>query len=207
MTRFVRSCMGFVLAVCGSSAAMAADSGISMRSQYGSEDNELQSVLYFEDIGLEKLTFSGKGLDDKDYLITVKEFVNGAPTKTDVVFDSKDDAYFKVKGDEFAFRVLSQVTAGNTVRFEFQFNGFRKRMEYPIAAGQKEFALKDFLGGKPELSIQPGADTYVLTYMMPYTKEDGSTQYCEVVQSGVGPEDLGKKYAIPRYFLIGIRFQ
>lgn len=207
MNRFVCSCMAFVVAVCCPFAAMAANSDIRMRSQYGSENNELQSVLYFEDIALEKLTFSGKGLEGKDYLITVKEFVDGAPTKTDVVFDSKDDAYFKIKGDELAFRVLSQVTAGNTVRFEFQFNGFRKRMEYPIAAGQKEFALKDFLGSEPELAIQPDADTYVLTYMLPYTKEDGSTQYCEVVQSGVGPEELGRKYAIPRYFLIGIKFQ
>ncbi len=43
--------------------------------------------------------------------------------------------------------------------------------------------------------------------MMPYVKKDGSKQYCEVAQSGVNLEELGTKYAIPRYFLIGIKFQ
>ena len=47
----------------------------------------------------------------------------------------------------------------------------------------------------------------ILTYIMPYQKKDGSKQYCEVVQSGVNPEELGKKYGIPRYFLIEIKFQ
>ncbi|HJR73415.1 MAG TPA: hypothetical protein VJ806_07225 [Luteimonas sp.] len=203
MNRFA---LGLLLMAYGSSA-VAADSDVRMRSQYGSENTDLQSVLYFEDIGYEKLTFSGRSLDGKDYAITVKEFVNGAPTKTEVVFDSKEDAYFKIKGEELAFRVLSQVTGANTVRFEFQFNGFRKRVEYPIAAGQKDFAMKDFLGDQPELPIPLGTDTHVLTYMLPYAKDDGSTQYCEVVQSGVRPEELGKKYAIPRYFLIAIKFQ
>ncbi len=43
--------------------------------------------------------------------------------------------------------------------------------------------------------------------MMPYVEKDGSKKYCEVVQAGVSPEDLGTKYAIPTYFLIDIKFQ
>lgn len=178
-----------------------------MRVNYGAENVDLQSVLYFENIGLGKMMFSGNDLKDKDFQISIKEFVRGKLTKTDVVFDSKEDAYFKIKSDKFIFRVLTKVTGENTLKFDFQFNGFSKQKEYKVAANHKEFALKSFLGSSPEISMPLNANTYILTYMMPYVKKDGSTAYCEVAQSGVNPEDYGKKYSIPVYFLIDIKFQ
>ncbi len=153
------------------------------------------------------MIFSGNDLKDKDFQISVKEFAGGKLSKTEVVFDSKEDDYFKIKSNEFNFRVLAKAASENTVRFDFQFNGFYKQKEYKVAANQKGFALKDFLGRKPELSIPLNTNTYILTYMMPYEKKDDSKQYCEVVQSGVNPEDFGTKYAIPTYFLIDIKFQ
>jgi hypothetical protein len=182
-------------------------SDIKMRAQYGTDNSDLMSVLYFENIGLSKMTFAGNDLKGKDYQISIKEFVNGKPVKTEIVFDSKEDAYFKIKDDKFGFRVLTKVTAENVAKFSFQFNGFMKEKEYKVGAGQKEFALKSFLGSQPELSIPFNTNAYILTYMMPYVKKDGSKQYCEVAQSGVNPEDLGTKYAIPTYFLIDIKFQ
>ena len=184
-----------------------------MRVNYGSENIDLQSILQFEDIDLNKMRFSGNDLKDKDFQISIKEFVGGKLTKTDLVFDStegayvKGDDYFRIKSDKFGFRVLTKVTSENSVKFDFQFNGFSKQKEYKVAAGQKEFALKSFLGSKPELSMPLNTNTYILTYMMPYVKKDGSTAYCEVAQSDVNPEDYGKKYAIPVYFLIDIKFQ
>lgn len=184
-----------------------AQSDIKMRFEYGSKDSDLMSILYFEDIGFATVSFSGSDLKDKDYQISIKEIAGGKIGKTEVVFDSKEDEYFKVKGDKFGFRLLTKVTPAGTARFHFQFNGFSKQKEYKLAADQKEFALKSFLGNKPELSIPLASNTYILTYMMPYVKKDGSKQYCEVAQSGVDPEDLGTKYAIPTYFLIDIKFQ
>jgi hypothetical protein len=183
-----------------------AQSDIKMRVEYGSENPDLMSLLYFENIGLGKMIFSGSDLKDKDFQISIKEFVSGKLARTEVVFDSKEDAYFKIKGDKFIFRVLTKVTSENTAKFQFQFNGFSKQKEYKVAANQKEFALKSFLGSKPELSVPLNTNTYILTYMMPYVKKDGSTAYCEVAQSGVNPEELGTKYAIPTYFLIDIKF-
>ena len=178
-----------------------------MRVSYGAENTDLQSVPYFEEIGLGKMSFAGNDLKNKDFQISVKEFVRGKLTKTDVVFDSKEDAYFKIKSDRFVFRVLTRTAAENTVNFNFQFDEFSKQKKYKIAANQRDFALKSFLGSKPEISMSLNANTYILTYMMPYVKKDGSTAYCEVAQSGVSPEDYGKKYAIPVYFLIDIKFQ
>lgn len=182
-------------------------SDIKMSAQYGSENADLQSILQFENIALNKMIFDGNDLKDKDFQISVKEFVGGKLRKTHVVFDSREDAYFKIKSGKFAFRVLTKTTSENTVKFDFQFNGFSVGKEYKVGAGQKDFALKTFLGAKPEQSIPVGASAYILTYMMPYVKKDGSKQYCEVAQSGVAPEELGTKYAIPTYFLIDIKFQ
>ena len=182
-------------------------SDIKMQIGYGSENAELMSVLYFEDIGLNKMIFSGNDLKGKDFQISVKEFVKGKLAKNEVVFDSKEDEYFKIKNDKFTFRILTKTTLVNTVMFQFQFNGFSKRKEYKIAANQKEFASKTFLGSSQDEKIIPvNTETYVLTYMMPYQKKDGSKQYCEVAQSGINPEQFGTNYAIPTYFLISIKF-
>src|SRR5215204_1124425 len=160
-----------------------AQSDIKMRVGYGADNTDLQSVLYFENIGLGKVSFSGNDLKNRDFQISIKEFVRGKLKKTDVVFDSREDEYFKIKSDKFGFRVLTKVTAESNVKFDFQFNGFSKGKEYRVAAGQKEFALKSFLGSKPELSIPLNTNSYILTYMMPYVEKDGSKKYCEVAQS------------------------
>jgi hypothetical protein len=182
-------------------------SDIKMRTEYGSEDNDLMSTLRFEDIGLSKMIFSGNDLKGKDFQISVKEYVNGKLTRKEVIFDSKESEYFKIKNDNFMFRILTKITSENVAKFQFQFNGFSTQKEYKIAATDKGFAQKDFLGSTKETAIPLNTSTYILTYMMPYDKKDGSKQYCEVAQSGANPEEFGVKYALPRYFLIDIKFQ
>ena len=181
-------------------------SDIKMQVGYGSENPDLMNVLYFEDIGLNKMSFTGNDLNGKDFQISVKEFVNGKLAKNEVVFDSTEDEYFRIKTNKYGFRILTKTTSEHTVKLQFQFNGFSKLVVYKIAADQKGFASKTFLGSKSETSIPVNEETYILTYMMPYEKKDGSKQYCEVAQSGIKPEEFGTKYAIPNYFLISIKF-
>lgn len=182
-------------------------SDIKMRSEYGSKDADLMSVLYFEDIGVNKMIFSGNDLSGKNYQITVKKFIKGKLVSSDVVFNSTEDEYFKIRGDKFTFRILTKTTTENIAKFYFQFSGFSKQKEYKIGPNDKAFASKTFLGDQEDITIPINQETYILTYMMPYKKKDGSTQYCEVAQSGISPEEFGLKYAIPTYFLIAIKFQ
>lgn len=177
-----------------------------MSSHYGAQDAELQSILYFEDIGLEKLQFTGPHLKGSDYIISIEDYADGALSARTDIFDSREDPYFKVRGNELAFRVLSRTDAGKSVKFQFQFNGFAKRVTYDLRPHEEAFALKNFLGARTSIPVDLKAENVALTYMMPYVEKDGSKQYCDVVQSGVPPESLGKKYRIPRYFLIKIRF-
>jgi hypothetical protein len=186
--------------------AARAQSDIKMRVAYGTDNDDLMSFLYFENIGLAKMMFSGSALKNKDFQISIKKVVNGKPQPAEIVFDSKEDEYFRIKSDKFGFRVLTKVTAENTAKFYFQFSGFSKEKAYKLASNQKEFALKSFLGSQPEFSVPLNKSSYILTYMMPYKKKDGSKTYCEVAQSGVNPENLGNIYPIPVYFLIDIKF-
>ncbi len=101
-------------------------SDIKMQVKYGSENPDLMNVLYFEDIGLNKMSFTGNDLKGKDFQISVKEFVNGKLAKNEVVFDSTEDEYFRIKGDKYGFRILTKTTPEHTVKLQFQFNGFSK---------------------------------------------------------------------------------
>jgi hypothetical protein len=182
-------------------------SDIKMKSEYGSDNSDLLSVLRFEDIGLSKMIFTGSNLNGKDFQISIKEFTNGKLAKEEVVFDSKESEYFKIKGDKFTFKVLTKITTQQTAKFDFQFNGFSTMKEYRVGENFKGFAQKDFIGSQKEIAIPLNANIYILTYLMPFVRKDGSTSYCEVAQSGINPEDFGAKYAIPTYFLIDIKFQ
>ncbi len=160
--------------------------GVEMTSRYGASDTDLQSILYFEDIGLEKIRFTGAPLDGRDYVVSI--------------------AYFRIRGDELALRVLSKATPGRSAKIELQFNGFSKRILFDLSAQEDEFVLKNFLGSRSSAPIDLDAENVLLAYMMPYVKADGSKQYCDVVQSQVKPEDMGTAFKIPRYFLIKIKF-
>lgn len=190
-------------------ASAFAQSNIKLKHKYGAENGELQSVLYFEDIQLERLMFTGSDLKNKDYQIFIKKFVNGNAAQTEMIFDSKELASFKIADEQLALRVYAKVTSDNTVKFSIESNvyGYRANREYKIAPEQKAFALKNFLGAKPEQAISLKDNNHLLAFMMPYAKKDGSTTYCEVVQSDVTPEELGEKFPIPLYFLIDIKFQ
>lgn len=195
-----------LITACFLTASVFAQSGVTMQRKYGAESSELQGVLYFENIALERLLFSGSELKNKNYQIYIQKIVNGNLADNELVFDSKEMDFFKITGDRLAFRVFAQETPGNTVKFEFQFDGFRHSKEYRVTPEQKNFALKNFMAGRPEQSISLIGNNHILAFMMPYVKADKSTAYCEVVQSGVSPEDLGRKYPIPLYFLIDIKF-
>lgn len=173
----------------------------------GAQDRDLQTILYFEGISYEKLLVNSPLLVGKNYQLILTEFVKGALTKTDVVFDSSEDEYFKLKTDKLGFAVVSKVTDGNEFKLSFQFNGFSASRKYPVDAREKDkFTLKSFFHKEAPISLAPDAKNYLLAFMTPYVRADKSEAYCEVAQSGIDPERLYERYKIPHYFLVAIKF-
>lgn len=186
----------------------ATESDIKMQFNYKYDSPDILSILRFEGINFDKVTFVGEDLKEKHFIISIKEFTNGKFAKQIVALDSNELGDLgKIKSNTFSFRVLSKRTIDNLARFQFQFDRFSSEKEFKVGEKLNGFVMKNFLGAKTETPIPVNESTYIMTYMMPYDHKDGSKSYCEVAQSGINPEEFGTKYAIPTYFLIDIKFQ
>jgi hypothetical protein len=180
---------------------------IQVHSSDGVASDDLMNVLRFQGINHSKVTFTGKGLWGKDYKIFIRDFSNGKLVKTHQLFDSKEEEFFRIKEQEFSFSVLVQRLPTNKAKFLLSFIGFQLNKEIDLGVDQKDFALKSFQGSLTSAPVPINKVHSFLSFMMPYKLASGASIYCDVLQSGVAPEELGKKYSIPRYFLIDIKFE
>lgn len=181
--------------------------GVVLSAETGSRSADLQSILYFEGINMEKFMIRGTELSGRDFQLNVKEFVEGRLVKTDTIFNSHEDAYFRLKADSLPFRAISKITESGVFKIRFQFNGFAVNREYQLSATEKnKFTLKDFLSQKKEMSIDFAKGNYLLAFMPPYIRPNKSEAYCEVAQSGTDPEKLFDKYGLRHYYLFEISF-
>lgn len=185
----------------------ASPSNIKLNVVDGVENEDLMNVLRFQNIHLSKMKFTGTHLWGKNFKIFIRDFVNGKLIKNHEVFDSREEEFFKVKEQEFTFSVLVQRTLDNKAKFDIRFLGYGVVKEFDVSPSQRDFALKNFQGGAAEIAIPVNVRQPFLAFMMPYRAANGSTHYSDVVHSGIKPEDLGKKFGIPRYFLMDIQFE
>jgi hypothetical protein len=157
-------------------------------------------------IDINKVKVQGEGLKGRHYKIRVKRFDQGKLTLNSVAFDSTELGDFgKLAKDELNFRVMSKASDGSA-KIEFQFDRFSNGKVYACKKASHEYVMKTFLGVNSVQEIVPSQDTAILAFLLPTEHSDGSASYCEVAQSGVNPDNLGKKFQIPTYFLITIQF-
>ena len=174
-----------------------------MRITGGAENRELQSMMSFEGIALDKFEFTGKQLVGKDFDFKVKEFKNGKLVSTTVIMDSKEDEYFKIKKDTFRFKILTKVGDDKKFKIQIAFGGFTsKKLTFGLFDKNGLYTIKTFLGGKTEMNLPATGKFYIMSLITPTLHKDKSSSYCEVAQSGLDPEKLNEKYNIPHYFLI-----
>ena len=174
----------------------------------GTESDEMRDLMAFQKIDYESVKIKGAGLAGKNYKITLKEFSNGKLVKSETIFDSSRDNFFRIKSDSLKFKVLTQVDATNHFNLMLNFGRFSISERYLVPPHPpSDYVLKNFLGGKDNMPIQLDADNYIFAYMTPFLHGDGSASYCEVAQSGVNPEKLFDKFKIPHYYLLEMSFQ
>lgn len=184
----------------------SAQSNIKLSASNGVENEDLMNVLRFQGINYTKVKFSGTDLWGKNFKIFLRDFNQNKLVKTYEIFDSTEDEFFKIKEQEFAFNVLVQRTANNKAKFDFRFLGFGAVKEIALNTDQKDFLLKSLQTENNETAIVLHKTQTILSFMMPYQSKNGVIKYVDVNQAGISPEELGKKFKIPRYFLIDIRF-
>lgn len=184
---------------------------IKVTSNYGSQNQDIQDLITFENIFFDKLTFQSENLKGKSYEIDLEEFRNGKSVKTSILFDGAEADIFKIGNDKlslkFAFKLsdgkLKTFVIGNTVSGQ----GFYSKKHYSkLFNDEDDYALKNFFGSTEEISLDINKKNAIFAIITPTIHKDGSGSYCEVAQSDIAPEKLGEKFNIPHYFLVTIKF-
>ena len=171
-----------------------------MNIDYSTDSKDLQTILRFEQINLAKFNFSGN-LKGKDYTIKINEYEEGELVKTDTIFYSSQDEYFKIRKDTLKLIFITKNTNEELI-FQLNGNGFSSpKMNYDISESNGRYAYKDFLSSEDSKSFDTNSSFPLFTIITPTVYEDGSKSYCRVAQSGIKPENLSREFDIPHYFV------
>lgn len=171
------------------------------------ENEDVMNLYRFQNVQVSKIKFSGKGLWGKNFRIYIQEVIHGKPQKKHQLFDSREDEFFKVKEQEFTFSVLAQRSIQNKVKFDFRFLGYGFTKEFAVKPNEQDFVLKSAQDGEEEIEVQIGKEFDFLSFIMPYKSSRGALRYSEFEPLSVRPDSMGKKFGIPRYFLLKIEFK
>lgn len=178
---------------------------IKLISSYSSENTEISDILQFENIDYYKLIFSGKALEGKSYLLTVKEIWDGKIKNETIISDSKKisiQKYQSINDTIFNLKVISKLTSENKLKMTFKFPKYLVTKEYD-AIDSDDYSLRNIA---ENTQIEIGKKFYLLAYILPYEK-NGGKYWCEVDSSGKDIESWGKEFGIKHYLVFEMMFQ
>ncbi len=181
---------------------------LKMISDYSSNNPEIRDILQFEGIEYLKLKFIGNELKNKSYRIEVKEIWDGIIRKDTTVFNSKNigiEQFEKVNDTVLSFKVIAKLTHKNKLRMMFKFPRFSITKEFD-AIDTQDYSLRN-IAEESKLDIGYNKKFYLLAYILPYEREDGTKSWCEVGTNGKDVEQWGKKFNIKHYLLFTMKFE
>lgn len=169
-------------------------------------NQDLKIVLDFENISLDEVQFNGNSIKDKYYVLRLKEFKEGTLTTTQTLFDERGNKYFKVDSTFTSFKFLSKIDK-DRLKLWIRSSKFGSKQSYfKINHNNGRYVLKDFLGSERSMQVPEDTPFYIYAIITPNRNQDGSGSYCRVAQSEVNPEEFGKQFNIPHYFLVEMEF-
>ncbi len=191
--------------------SLAFAQNIKVTSNYGSENQDIQDLINFENLFFEKLNFQSENLKGKSYNISLEEFKNGKLVKSSVLFDGSEADIFMIDKDKLSLKFAFKLSDGKLKTFVIgktaSGQGFYSKKFYAkLDNDEDDYALKNFFGSKEEISLDMNKKNAIFAIITPTIHEDGTGSYCEVAQSNIAPEKLGEKFKIPHYFLVSIKF-
>lgn len=166
----------------------------------------LQSVLDFENIHIEQLGFEGNSLNGKSYTITLEEFKGHEKNSTSILFDGTEDDIFKIRDGKETLEFLFKCS-DSKLKIVIRGKIFASKKQYfNLLSDEDLYAVKDFFGSKSTINIGANGSHTLFAIITPTIHKNGTASYCEVAQSSVKPEDIGRVFLIPHYFLVKIEF-
>jgi hypothetical protein len=182
--------------------------GLKMETEYSSDIEEVRDILSFEGIDYLKLKFSDEELKGKSYKLSVKEIWDGEVKSETIVLDSKNlglKEFETIKDSVLSMRVISKLTNDKKLKLTFKFPRFSVTKKYD-AIKSDNYSLRN-LADESNLEIGYNKKFYLLGYILPYEREDGSKSWCEVGTSGDDIEKWGEKFGIKHYLLFEMKFE
>ena len=186
---------------------MFAQNTVKMTNNYGSENREIQDIIDFENIFIEKLNFEGESIKSKSFVISLEEYKNGKLENNSILFNGAESDYFKIGSDNESLKFFFKMTDGKLKTYIRGQRFGSKKSFFKLYEESEKYALKDFFGSKSELNLDIDKKNAVFAIITPTIHKDGSGSYCEVAQSNIEPEKLGEHFKIPHYFIINIEFK
>ena len=183
-------------------------SELKMISKFSSDNPEIRDILNFEGIQYLKLKFIGDELSNKSYHLTVKEIWDGKIVRDTTVINSRTigvEQFQNVNDTILNLKVISKLTTENKLRMTFKFPRFSITKEYD-AIETHDYSLRN-IADESNLEIGYNEKFYLLAYILPYKREDGSKSWCDVGTSGKEIEKWGEKFGIKHYLLFEMKFE
>lgn len=181
---------------------------LKLEVDYSSNNEVISDILRFEGIDYQKLKFTDADLKGKSYKLSVKEIWNGKITSDSIIIDSKDLGYKPletINDSVFQFRIVSKHLENNKLKMEFIFPRFSITREFD-AIDSDEYSLRN-LPDESGLEVKYNEKFYLLAYILPYEREDGSKSWCEVGTAGKDIDKWGEKFGIEHYLLFEMKFE
>ncbi|MCJ8498833.1 hypothetical protein MVI27_11290 [Chryseobacterium salipaludis] len=182
---------------------------VKVTNSFGSSNPEIQELMDFQKIYVEKFNLESTDLAGKNWEIYVSEYLDGKLTDKILLGETSKADFLKIKYSPFSIKFFTQIKAGTlTINAKF-YNFTIKTLHLKLSGKSKEddYVLKDFFGSKLTMEVPMAEEIPLLAIITPTRHKDGSGSYCEVVQSDIKPEELGKHFNIPHYFLVTMKIK
>ncbi len=186
---------------------LSAQTKIKVKTKYGSENTEIQNLYNFENIFVQQFCFKSEKLKGKSYLIKLLEFKKGKKVNSTILFDGTESDYFKINSNETSLKFNVKLD-NEKLKIQIATDKFiSKKLYFELKEEDDKYVLKDFFGRNSEIKIDIDKSTSILALITPFINEKGFGSYCDVANSKINPNKLGKHFKLPHYFLINIEFK
>jgi hypothetical protein len=181
---------------------------VKMKCEYGFSNKEYNSLLLFQNIDIEKITFEGANLIGKFYEVAVKEYKKGKLIKRTVLLNTEVADYLKNSKSTISLKLFSKIDKSDMTLFVSEPRMYGNKMNFKLEKKQAEnFILKSLESSEDQVEVPTNVEFPMFAIFTPYEKEDGTLAYCEVAQSKVETEQYWKEFKIPHYFIITMKFK
>ena len=179
---------------------------VKMISKYGTTNKDIVSLMRFQNITLESLSFESSELIGKSYEVNLKEYKKGKLVKTKNLLDG--DKYVEIDSINVTLKFISKIENDKMTIFIETARMFSDKMTFDLEKHKgNDYVLKDFQGNKDFTKVSINEEFPILAIITPVELEKGYFSYCEIAQSEIEPEKFGEKFKITHYFVITMKFK